>query len=433
MSRILKIIITTLMLIEISIANDEATFSFEPSFLLKNSDCFQVSYSDYNLTPLGRQISLPSKTYFVELSDTNSSIELNWTVIKKDLLYKFEVEDIYGDIPTTDIFNRYSNVTPSARKVELGSAPILSEDIVYVGDKRWVKFLVFPVTIDNSGQLYFNQTITLTIGSQIIKPEQLVTIDKVYKKPAKISYSSHIEIFGGNIEYLIITSALLQEPFERLALYKSSVGIKTKVELIEEILPLYSGRDDAEKLREYLKQFYTEGGRYVLLGGDETQLPLRYAYPNSADEPPPLDQQQICDLYFADLTGEWDVDNDNIWGEKNVDQADLNPELKVGRVPFSTVQEADNFVDKIIQYETNPGGDDPSYLEKVFFFTSDQMRDYSNGGQHGRIAAVFPEQFYIDTVNGIEIASGNDLTPTNLSSSQLVPILSDGYGIVNII
>ncbi|GAG43933.1 unnamed protein product, partial [marine sediment metagenome] len=225
----------------------------------------------------------------------------------------------------------------------------------------------------------------------------------------------------------------LMDPCGRLADYKNSTGINTEVQLIDVILAGQTGRDDAEKLRNHLKDFYADGGIYLLLAGDETQLPIRYAYPNSAYSMPLLAEQQICDLYFGDLTGEWDVDNDGVWGEKYIDQADLTPELYVGRLPFSSADEMDRYIDKLVRYETDPGGGDAGYVENVFFFSTDQMRDYGTVGQHGLVAKAFGDNFAIDTANGVEYTSGEDPSPTNIAADEVEPILDQGYGVVNII
>ncbi|MCH8811559.1 MAG: DUF3500 domain-containing protein, partial [Gemmatimonadetes bacterium] len=79
---------------------------------------------------------------------------------------------------------------------------------------------------------------------------------------------------------------------------------------------------DAEKLRNYLMQSHADGTEYLLLAGDETLLPIRYAYHRSVSEMPPMELLQVCDLYFADLTGQWDLDNDGIWGESMHDRPD---------------------------------------------------------------------------------------------------------------
>jgi hypothetical protein len=238
---------------------------------------------------------------------------------------------------------------------------------------------------------------------------------------------------SGGPEYLIVTSSQLAEAMQPLVEYKNETGYVTVLETIEDILSQQVGRDDAERLRERLKIFHGEGGRYLLLAGDETVLPIRYAYHNDARTMPALDLQQICDLYFADLTGDWDADGDGVWGEKYSDQPDVVPELKVGRLPINSPEEATNYVQKLIRYETDPGAGSLDYLERSYFFSADQMRDHGEYGQHGEIASAFPAWFELDTVTGVEQFSGEDVNPTNAAPDQLSPILRDGFGIINVI
>ena len=79
---------------------------------------------------------------------------------------------------------------------------------------------------------------------------------------------------------------------------------------------------------------------------------------------------------------------------------------------------------------SNTGRGNPEYLENVFFFSADQMRDKD---QHGSIAAAYPPNFLIDTVTGVESASGDDPHPTNPGPTELKGPMSGGYGIINVV
>jgi hypothetical protein len=176
-----------------------------------------------------------------------------------------------------------------------------------------------------------------------------------------------------------------------------------------------------------------QGGRYVLLAGDETVVPVRYAYPYDVAEIPDITMLQACDLYYADLTGRWDVDGDGTFGERDIDSADVEADLIVGRLPLANAVQFDAYIDKLIAYEENPGHGEFDYLTRAFFFSSDQMRDYSGGGQHGRIAQAFPPHFFVDTATGVEITRGDDPSPANLSAPELESTMAEGSGVVNVI
>jgi len=57
-------------------------------------------------------------------------------------------------------------------------------------------------------------------------------------------------------------------------------------------------------------------------------------------------------MYYACLDGNWNADGDSLWGEAFYsvfdpgDDADLYAEVFVGRIPVSTLEEADILVDK---------------------------------------------------------------------------------------
>ena len=227
-------------------------------------------------------------------------------------------------------------------------------------------------------------------------------------------------------EYLIITSAEIAPGFFRFLEWKNQKGIPTDMALIEDILGTTSGVDHAEQLRNYLIGAYNDGVRYVLLGGNEDVLPIRYLYPNNINGSiPELRNQQISDLYFADLTGNWDVDADGVWGESYNDEPDYYPELYVGRVPARTAEQAEIWGNKAILYEKNPGNGDPSYLTKALFICADQMRDLN---QHNNLANMVPSNFTVDATRLIEEPSGSSQNPTQPLAETVIDVLQEGWG-----
>ncbi len=161
----------------------------------------------------------------------------------------------------------------------------------------------------------------------------------------------------GSVDYLLITAAALTNAFQPLVENKISAGLAVKVATVEEIRSGQAGRDDAEKLRNYIRSAYTNWGvTYVLLGGDVGTVPYRaaYAYCQGAEPNMP------CDLYFACLDGSWNSDGDSYWGEPTDGEGggdvDLVAEVYVGRAPVDTVAEAVRFVEKTVRYEQGGHG-----------------------------------------------------------------------------
>jgi len=235
---------------------------------------------------------------------------------------------------------------------------------------------------------------------------------------------------GTAAEYVIITSEALASAFEPLAEWKTQKGVLAKIVLLSEIESSYPGVDTQEKIRNFLMEAYASmsGLKWVLLGGDETVVPIRHCFPWDTNYGKKQGQLQITDLYYADFTGDWEVDGDGIWGEKTHDSPDLYPEVYIGRVPANTPQEVSNWVEKLLTYEKNPGGGDFSYLTKALWICSDEMRDYD---QHGYSAAVFPDYFTKDLSSLIEEPTGHDPNPTQPTGRQVIEVMDQGWHLIN--
>lgn len=232
------------------------------------------------------------------------------------------------------------------------------------------------------------------------------------------------------VEYVIVTKAAFVNAVKPLALWKARRGVNAGIATVEEIVTQYGGVDAAESLREYLKAAYSRGLKWVVIGGDETVAPVRRAYAEfPAYDGDPYKLQQ-CDLYFAELNGNWDADGDGIWGEFFGDQAQTQPELYVGRLPYSTVAEATAIVNKIINYERGPS--QTAYLTKSLSVSTDQFRDWNSGiGQHGAVAQTMPSGWTHDLSTMVEAPTGDDPAPLYPEASSLGNAMANGVGWVN--
>jgi hypothetical protein len=159
-----------------------------------------------------------------------------------------------------------------------------------------------------------------------------------------------------NFDYLLITSSNLVTAFQPLVERKIKDGLAVNVATVEDISYTVSGADAPEKIRNYIRQAYTNWGiSYVLLGGGTTVVPCRYAYVRA--DLPPKDSYIPCDLYYACLDGSWNSDGDRHWGgphdgEQGGD-VDLLAEVYVGRAPVSSAEQVKTFVEKSVRYETH--------------------------------------------------------------------------------
>jgi hypothetical protein len=167
---------------------------------------------------------------------------------------------------------------------------------------------------------------------------------------------------------------------------KNTKGVLTTFKSMEDIRSEYTGYDEPEQVKLFIKYAYdTWGISYVLLAGglknhvyakDKDTIsagwkawwvPVRYvSIPYSEDE------GCLCDLYYGCLynaTGafdNWDSNGDGVyaaWGlaGHQRDTFDLYPEVYVSRLPVANTVELKHMVTKIISYESSGPAAKPWY------------------------------------------------------------------------
>jgi hypothetical protein len=167
--------------------------------------------------------------------------------------------------------------------------------------------------------------------------------------------------------FTIITTDSFKPAFQRYADSLTARGVAAKVVTLSDVYSFMPpGLDSADVLRSYIKYGYLhDGTAFVLLGGDDEIVPVRYCW--GQDGWPPAsefnhsDSVFPADLYFEDMSSlTWDADGDHRWGEPNDDLHDslfyhfnyaCDQGVFVGRVPCHWKSWVDHWVDKEISYE----------------------------------------------------------------------------------
>lgn len=202
-------------------------------------------------------------------------------------------------------------------------------------------------------------------------------------------------------DMVIIAPSLFSDALQLLIDHKNSIGIQTFLKTTEDIYSEYEGRDEAEQIKyciyEYAKSLCIQ---YVLLIGDVDIMPIRKTEVNhiwpSSDYNWTQTDNIITDLYYADiydLTGNfssWDSNNDNIFSEYYlynlgtytservfVDEVDLYPDIGVGRIPCSNIDELEIVINKIITYETQTN----DWFYNIILAGSDGFPEPGNQGE----------------------------------------------------
>ena len=166
------------------------------------------------------------------------------------------------------------------------------------------------------------------------------------------TYDSRGRVMGG-YDLLVITTQPYLEAFDEYVKFYQARGLRTRIAVLQNILDTMEGRDNQEKLRNYIIQEYEENGiMMVNLAGDVPYIPYRGLYCHVDSGSGHNDNDIPADLYYAALDGNWNNDGDNRWGE--IGEDDLLPEIGIGRMCFSNQNELNNILHKAITYQTEP-------------------------------------------------------------------------------
>ncbi len=206
--------------------------------------------------------------------------------------------------------------------------------------KATVRVTTTAAKTDQSRKLWLNGDNASRVMRLAQNPEMLQT------------YDSRGRVMGG-YDLLVVTKQQYVDAFEEYVKFYQARGLRTRVIDLETITSTMEGRDNAEKLRNYIIQEYEENGiMMVNLAGDVPSIPYRGLYCH-VDSGSGYDDSDIpADLYYAALDGNWNDDGDNLWGE--IGEDDLLPEIGIGRMCFNNQSELDNMLHKAITYQTEP-------------------------------------------------------------------------------
>ncbi len=197
---------------------------------------------------------------------------------------------------------------------------------------------------------------------------------------------------SADAQYLVITPQRLASAFDRLVQHRAASGVPSALLYVEDVLAGQPGRDDAEKVRNAIAQYYREHGtRFVLLGGDDMDdalqplMPVRFC-PEYDNNP--------SDYYFGALDGDWDTDGDGTFCEVN--EIDYYSEVHVGRATVDTVEEANRWIDKVLLYESGL----PEDRRRDLLWIGEKL-DNSTWGEDNKsyVAQVVPSEYVLDKLN----------------------------------
>ncbi|MFX1288823.1 MAG: C25 family cysteine peptidase [Promethearchaeota archaeon] len=311
------------------------------------------------------------------------------------------------------------------------------------------KFILISITI-----LILIPVIPLSIGDidQSLNPQNDLVNMKIAITPEidlsqlpDIDYSELNAAWNDQkIEMLIvINDSSYLAAVSPLMEWKNEKGVRT---IVLSNYSDYQGRDKAEKIRNMIKDFYEkEDIKWVLLAGDaeEDLIPIREVYNPDvilvSDESEYSnwdDYYKPTDFYYADLSGSWDDNNNNIWGESleyngDVDEISWIPEVYVGRLPASNPSELSVMINKTLKYETNPNNGTwmnsmllAGGVSSYYQYDPDPAKVISDEDE-ARLMEYIWENYVIDEMNFTHLAK------TTSSFTPKVPLPPNSLGSLN--
>jgi len=298
--------------------------------LPQNSEAqdFTVEFSDfvelegtYNLVPVQEMRKM--------------GLEKEYPFLKDENLYKSTTS--YPEICQSKVMTQYMNGFSFATVSFTPVRYIPATGKVSYAKVATVKVNVTASKSDKSNLLWTRPEVKARVERLAQNPE---AIDQYYTRGRSIS----------GYELLVITPAAWVSHFDEYVAFYEARGLRTHVTALEDIFADYDGRDDQEKMFNYIKQEYeNEGIMMVLLGGDVALVPFRGLYVYVSDE----DQDNIpADMYFACFDVDWDANNNGVWGE--IGESDYIPEVGIGRMCFNNEDQLNNLLHKTFTYQERP-------------------------------------------------------------------------------
>jgi len=251
----------------------------------------------------------------------------------------------------------------------------------------------------------------------------LLIIIPTFGTIAKTEKKENFEKFN----YIIFTNYYLKKSVQSLIEWRENQGFKLKI---------ITDMENSDEIRNFLKSKYLEWDiKYVLIVGSHRTIPMKECYIEKENE-----EGYYClptDHYYAELTHNWDQDNDGFYGEFDDDiknNIDLLPEISVGRIPFDRPKNVKEFCKKLIKYEKDNG----DWKTKALFLAGilEYIPQYID-------SALFAEKLQNETFinNGFsctKLYETGGLKPTNytydlpLKHRNVIKKLREGYGYVSI-
>lgn len=428
------------------------TYNFDKPVIEEDGEYSKISLEDCFLNGVSAQPEIPYKGVLLYLPQSEEITAINirrgnaQEIILDKALFPVQqqyplslMEEAKFTEPTEEIYN-------SAKSFPYETTKNIRTDFMAghsVGSFAFSPVEYYPL----ENRIVWYSEATLEIETQItdagqesqnLRKDNMAVYKRLIKSvenPEMVPLPTNTRNTG--IDYLIIYPESYLSQIQQIEYYHNIRNRNVELLSMEYIQsnPVPNGAeyiDTQEKIREYIKYYYSQATndlQFVLLAGDDDVIPHRgFFSANEAES----DYDIPADCYYSNLDNSFDSDNDGVWGEQM--DADLMPELAIGRICYNDANELDNIINKLHKFTEEPIVDlvETSLMVGEWLWEGptwggDHMDELiGNTNLYGYQTDGFPEEWTFPTMYdrtyGYEEA---------WSGSQLYPLMSAGPTYVN--
>ena len=333
-----------------------------------------VFISFYILLIILLPIFIFSYTEIIDNGELNLSVYKNYTKIR---IEKFHIFGGYGEpeLPYRDLIIR----TDNADFAGTFKCHIL-DSIVYKNIKLFPAQRALPISSKKTGTGFLYNDSSYNIDGYL--PDDLIEMKGIgkirgkryakiifspfryYPKENKLIYYKTLELespeefniisnfkerANSDKGILYITDNIYKNALDTLLLLKKIEGYNPIIRTTQFIYNNYSGNNNPDKIRNYIKTLVDSGILYIVLAGDVNTIPTRYAFAMESGSGSWQDNIPT-DYYYGDIDGNWNANGNLVYGEIE-DSIDMLPDFYIGRLSFNSIAELNDIINKIYIFE----------------------------------------------------------------------------------
>ena len=444
MKKIFLLISLTLITFSLFSATITQTYSFEKPEIVKQGQYDEIIFKNTHQFGTVGEPSLPYRGIKLLLPEGTEAKSIKITPqFKTKIKGEFLIRPVQEPKPISEITNNDPLIV----------SDIYSKDINYPFNqnlKLQTHFLsgfsigftaITPLQYNPAQQqLSYFKELTIEIETTTSNQAQQATrflhnsdyiVNKIYKNidnPSDISNYNLPAQKDEDIDYLLIIEEAKYEIWQEFTAILAQHNLNIKITTIEYIEENYNNSDLQKKIRSYIISEYENYPiKYILLAGDNDIIPHRGMRVELS--PTQIDDDIPADMYYSCLDGTWDSNGNGYWGEP--DEADLAPEIAIGRFCYNNDSEIYNFMNKTEDYLNEPAIDEVQstlmvgeYLWEGPTWGGDYMDEMIDGSStHGHTTVGFPSDSW-----DIETLYDRDY---EWNSSDILNEINQGPNILN--